>query len=236
MGSITNFTKKNVVTDDVYAAFNNFIFSNDIKVIGKLLHRFKFFEMVKDLPGDIVEIGVFKGSGVASFQKFLEIFCPNSIKKVVGFDIFDASDPAVTLEKDGVNDVSEMKKIYNRVDENELTLESVTRRLDGMNMSNNCILVKGDVETSIPEFLQNNPGFRVSFLYLDADLERPTYSALKQLWDRIVVGGVIVFDEFEYHKFSESEGYDKFIKERGIRCDIRSTNFMSPTAFIIKNN
>ena len=54
--------------------FNELILSNDIKVIGKFLHRFKFFENTKHLAGDIVELGVFKGSGVASFIKFLEIF------------------------------------------------------------------------------------------------------------------------------------------------------------------
>jgi hypothetical protein len=234
--SITNFTKKNTVDDGVYESFNKFIFSNDIKVLGKLLHRFKLFEMVKDLPGDTVEVGVFKGSGIATFQKFNELFCPNSIKKVVGFDIFDATDPNTTLQKDSLNDISEMKKIYDRVDVSELSIEAVRARLDGMNLPSNFILVKGDVETSIPAFLSDNPGFRISLLYLDADLERPTYLALSHLWDRIVPGGLVVFDEFEYHKFSEASGFEKFAKERGIKCDLRSTNFMSPTAFIIKNN
>jgi hypothetical protein len=103
-----------------------------------------------------------------------------------------------------------------------------------MNLSNKCILVAGDVEDSIPEFLNNNPGFRISLLYLDADLERPTYASLSLLWDRIVTGGVIVFDEFEFHRFSESAGFDKFVKERGIACEIKSTNFMSPTAYVVK--
>lgn len=235
MESFTNFTKKNTVRQDVYDAFNSFIFSSDIKVLGKLLHRFRLFELVKDLPGDLVEIGVFKGSGLASFQKFLELFCPNSIKKAVGFDIFDASDPDRALQRDNPNDISEMKKIYNRVDPSELSLGAVQSRLDAMNLSNSCVLVKGDVETSIPEFLEANPGFRISMLYLDADLERPTYVALKHFWDRIVPGGIVVFDEFEYHKFSESGGFDKFRKELGIECTIRSTNFLSPTAYIVKN-
>ena len=127
-----------------------------------------------------------------------------------------------------------MKKIYNRVKISELSIESVQTRLDGMNLSNNCILVKGDVEESIPVFLENNPGFRISLLYIDADLERPTYVSLNLLWDRIVTGGIVIFDEFEFHKFSESCGFDKFIKERKIACDIKSTNFMSPTAYLIK--
>jgi hypothetical protein len=78
---ICNNITKNVPSDDVYRAFNDFIFSSDIKVIGKLLKRFEFFNKTKHLPGDIVEIGVFKGSGIATFSKFLELYCYHSTKK-----------------------------------------------------------------------------------------------------------------------------------------------------------
>ena len=60
-------------SQDLYNSFNNFIFNKDIKVLGKLLHRFKFFELTKHLAGNIVELGVFKVSGIAIFIKFLEI-------------------------------------------------------------------------------------------------------------------------------------------------------------------
>lgn len=36
-----------------------------------------------DLPGDIVECGVFKGAGLAQWAKFLQIHCPGSLKYVV---------------------------------------------------------------------------------------------------------------------------------------------------------
>jgi hypothetical protein len=51
---ICNMNQKNMPSNDVYKSFNEFIFSSDIKLLGKLLHRFEFFQKVKDLPGDIV--------------------------------------------------------------------------------------------------------------------------------------------------------------------------------------
>ena len=39
--------------------------------------------MEQDIFNDIVEVGVFKGSGTATFVKFLEVFMPNSNKKLV---------------------------------------------------------------------------------------------------------------------------------------------------------
>ena len=103
-----------------------------------------------------------------------------------------------------------------------------------MNINKNYILVEGDVEQTIPQFLIENPGLKISLLYIDVDIERPTYAALKYLWDRILPGGVILFDEYEYHKFSESIGVDKFLKEFNIPYDLQSTNFIAPTAFMIK--
>ena len=233
---ICNGNLVNMPSDEVYSAFNSFIFSNDIKVLGKMLHRFNFLNDIMHIPGDIVEVGVFKGSGVATFSKFIEIFCPNSNKKVVGFDIFSPSDANSILDKGASIDKDTMNVVYSKVSENELSIESVENRLQNMNIHKKHILVKGDVEKSIPEYLQQNPGFRISMLYIDVDIEAPTYHALNGLWDRILPGGVIVFDEYEYHKFSESSGVEKFLKERGIPYDLHSTNFMAPTAYFVKKH
>ena len=40
LNAISNENKLNQIEQNVYDDFNNFIFSNDIKLIGKLLHRF----------------------------------------------------------------------------------------------------------------------------------------------------------------------------------------------------
>lgn len=230
---ITNNNSKINTQDSIYNSFNDFIFSNDIKVLGKLLHRYEYFNKVKDLPGDIIEIGVFKGSGIATFSKFLEIYCPNSNKKIIGFDIFQKNSNEI-LSKDIELDKNNMNTVYSRVNSQDLTLESVENRLINMNIHKKYSLIEGDVENTLPIFLEKNPGLRVSLLYIDCDIERPTYFSLKYLWDRLLPGGIILFDEYEYHSFSESNGVDKFLQERNIKYNIKSTNFICPTAYIIK--
>jgi hypothetical protein len=233
MLQITNNNTKLHTDEDIFKSFNHFIFSNDIKVIGKLLHRFEYFNRIKHLAGDIIEVGVFKGSGIATFSKFLEIYCPNSNKKVIGFDIFQQNSHEI-LSKDMKLDKNNMNVVYSRVNMDELTLESVEERLTNMKIHKKYILVQGDVEESLPMFLEKNPGLRVSLLYIDCDIERPTYYSLKYLWDRILPGGIILFDEYEHHSFSESNGVDKFLKENNIKYDIKTTNFMCPTAYLVK--
>ena len=67
---------------------------------------------------------------------------------------------------------------------------------------------------------------------MDLDLEIPTYDTLVNLWDNVTRGGLIVFDEYGYHKWSESKGVDRFIKERNL--EIKSLDFACPTAYIKK--
>jgi hypothetical protein len=235
LNAISNENKLNVIEQDVYDKFNNFIFSDDLKLTGKLLHRFEYFLKTKDLPGDIVEIGVFKGSGISSFMKFVEVYCPNSNKKVLGFDIFDTGDAQSVLNKDNSDDKENMFVVYDRVDHTDLTFESVNNRLLNTGISNDRFkLIKGDVEESMPKYLNENPGFRASLIYIDVDLDRPTYVALKNLWERLLPGGVILFDEYEYHKFSESNGVEKFLREFNIEYNLKSTNWVAPTAYMIK--
>ena len=73
-------------------------------------------------------------------------------------------------------------------------------------------------------------------LYIDVDIERPTYVTLKYFWDRLLPGGIIVFDEYEYHKFSESCGVEKFLKEKNIKYNLKSTNWIAPTCYLIKED
>lgn len=232
---VTNNNLKNNPTQAVYDSFNDFIFSPDTKILGKMLHRFNFYNQVKHLPADIVEGGVFKGTGVSTFIKFLDIFEPNSNRKVIGFDIFDTLDAQKALSKDTDLDKDAMNVVYNRVDHNELSLESVTNRINNTNISSDRYkLVAGDVEETLPIFLKENPGFRISLLYVDFDLDRPVYNILKHLWDRILPNGIVVFDEYEYHKFSESNGVERFLKERGMDFELKTTNWIAPTAYLVK--
>ena len=130
-----------------------------------------------------------------------------------GFDLFDSEKKDDILSKDGEFDKAMMNLVYSKVDSSELSLESVNQRINNMQIQHRHILVKGDCAETMPVFLTDNPGLRVALIYIDVDLERPTYHALINLWERLLPGGIILFDEYEYHKFSESNGVDPFLKE-----------------------
>src|SRR5215207_1459399 len=73
---------------DVWDAYNTLLLGPDVERIRKLLARYELFKLSLQVPGDIVECGVFKGAGLLYWLKLLAIFAPGSAKRVVGFDTF----------------------------------------------------------------------------------------------------------------------------------------------------
>jgi hypothetical protein len=216
----------------LYDAFNDFIMSNDTKVFGKLLARSLIFEEVKNIPGDIVECGVFKGSGLLTFLKLKRYLCPNTYKKVIGFDMFDSNELI-----NGLHDIDKQTMSCLFKDRNFQHEKSYKELLEKKILSygfqeHEFNLIKGDISLTAPEFVDKNPGFKISLLYFDLDLEEPTYDALCVLWDRVSKNGLVVFDEYAYSKWSESKGVDKFFKDKNV--EIVSLNYICPTAYIKK--
>lgn len=218
---------------NIYDSFNDFIFSKDRNVFNKFYSKFLFYEMTKHLHGDIVECGVFKGSGLLSWLKILDINEPHSIKKVVGFDFFDPN--FVDDMPEGL-DKETMKQVFNRVknlDNNDVSLKGIKNKILNAGFHEDKFeLIGGDIKLTSSKYVNERPGMRISILYLDMDLFEPTYCALKNFWNNIVPGGVVVFDEYAYHSWTETNAVDKFVKD--LNLNLIKMNMKAPTAYILK--
>jgi hypothetical protein len=221
------------LNQNIYDSFNNFIFSKDRNIFNKLYSRFYFYNKTEHLLGDIVECGVFKGSGLFSWIKMLDMNEPNSIKKVIGFDFFD---PNFVNDISNKTDRETMKQVFDRCSDlqiSDVSLSGIESKLDSAGFKKTKYeLVAGDISQTTKKFVDERPGFRISILYMDLDLDEPTYNTLNNLWDRVVIGGIVVFDEHAYHSWSESNAVDRFVKEKNLT--IYRTDIQTPTAYIIK--
>ena len=219
-----------VLPQNVYDSFNSFIFSADKKLLGKLQSKQYFCSLTKHVPGDIVELGVFKGSGLIAWLKTLEFNDPAS-KQVIGFDSFDHKalvESINTRDKETMNDLFEKRKFNNKGYEVTLTkmLSEIGYGADKYK------LVAGNVQITLKTFLDENPGFRASIINFDMDLEEPTEYALNILWSRVPKGGVLIFDEYGIHEWTESNAVDRFVEKNNLTL-IR-TPWAAPTAYIVK--
>jgi|SRR3989344_1756659 len=219
-------------SQELYDAFNSFIFDPDTKVLGKLAARILLAERTRKVPGDIVECGVFKGSGMASWLKIKKLLFPNSVKKVIGFDFFDTQSLVKSLsgkDRDRMKELFEERNFEHDAGGQEL----IKKSLEAAGFTEaDFELVKGDISKTAQEFVRERPGFKISLLYLDLDVEEPTYETLKALWPRVSKGGLVVFDEYAWHQWSEAIGADKFFADKDEKIEI--LDFLGPSAYVVK--
>jgi len=219
-----------ITQQDVYNCYNGFMFSDNKIVFNKMTKRIELYHEIKELVGDIVECGVFKGSGMALWLKLKELYEPHGILKVLGFDFFE---PQLLLDQLEDNNKEMMNIILNRVDHNDLSLDSVTKNLSYFN-TEDYLLIKGDAVEKCTEYYNVNVGARIKLLYMDLDLGKPTLEILKVLWDKIVLNGIVVFDEYSYHKWDESNGVDMFLNTIEGQYKLYNTKIYAPTMYIQK--
>jgi hypothetical protein len=229
---INNSIKLDVSTQQsVYDGFNSFIFNKDLKVFGKLIARTNLFNEVKDIPGDIIECGVYKGSGIFTWLKLKQVLLASSNRKIIGFDMFDENKLLSIL--DG-KDLTTMKDLFQDRKFEYLSYKDTLTKMIQESGFTDCDfeLIEGDVCKTSHEYVKERPGLRISLLYLDMDIEKPTYEALSAFWPKISKGGLVVLDEYACHQWTESDGVDRFLSENNLQ--IKMLNYSAPTAYIKK--
>ena len=94
-------------------------------------------------------------------------------------------------------------------------------------------LIKGNACETIPRYVEENRGMRISILHLDFDTYEPTLIALQSFWPLVVRGGIVLCDEYGIRGWGESEALDEFFKDKEIKIQ-KVPHSTKPTAFIIK--
>lgn len=127
------------------------------------------------LEGDVAEIGVYKG-GTA---KLLALSCPD--KTIHLFDTFQGmpakDDPSIDFHKEG--------------DFNDTSLEAVR---DALSDCNDVKFYPG----MFPDTVDSTISEKFSLVHSDVDLYQCNVDVLEYFYPRLVPGGIIVFDDYEW--------------------------------------
>ncbi len=213
----------------IWDCYNSLLLSADVDRIRKLLVRYELFKLSLDIPGDIVECGVFRGVGLMYWLKLLQIFAPGSRKKVIAFDTFASFEPPTLLPYERDN----ARKYEGEAGLAGITVDEVRAVVKTAGFENRTELVPGDLQQMAREYVASNPGFRISLLHLDADTFAATKAALEVFWPIVVRGGVVVFDEYACRGWGESDAVDQFFAETQVRLQI-VPHSSQPTAWCVK--
>ena len=63
--------------------YDKFLKDTNLSRLQKILARYELFRKIIDIPGDICECGVFKGSGIFTWVKLMMLFKPNNKFNVI---------------------------------------------------------------------------------------------------------------------------------------------------------
>jgi len=198
----------------------------------KQLHRFWLQEAVnfmlqRGTDGDFLEFGVKYGSTAAIIAKFVkgQGFCFDTFS---GFPNYSEMDAPTEGKKRRME-----RKLKGRTD----VFKACKKNLIKQGVIDRCVLVRGDICETLPEFMteEDNDNLCFAFMHIDTDLYDPANLALKVCWDKLLPDGVVyLHDYFDSHWPGIKIAVDDFVKQN--KCGL----FVFPreelcSAIILKN-
>ena len=205
------------------------VFSTRVGV-QSLITRYELYKMVLNVPGDIIECGVYQGNSflwLANLSVILEPYAIN--RRFIGFDTFEGFS--------SIDDSADPKDISSQhfSDTNYQIIIKSLENLDALRPVNKVRrfeLVKGDIVTTLPQYVTKHPWMTCAMLILDSDLYKPTMTALKTVLPIMPKGSVIVFDEYNYQNFpGETQAVRELFDLN--KLEVRKFNYESCTAYAV---
>lgn len=158
------------------------------------------------VPGHIAEFGSWRGANLLFMAKLLRILDTNGCKGVHCFDSFEGLQTFRPQDRSTSSDRGRYTG----------SLEELKDMIDLYGMDDEITIHVGDVSETVPAFLEEQPAFSLSFVYLDMDLYHPTKDVLEAVHGRLSRGGLIALDEWNYETFpGETEAVREFLARHG---------------------
>ena len=142
---------------------------------------YELFKLVLNIPGDVAECGVYKGSSAFFLGRHISKLCLD--KRLCLFDSFKGLSTPEILDgswwKKG-----DLKSSIDEVNENLSQLGDVS--------------FVDIYEGWIPDRFYEVADRRFCFVHIDLDLAKPTLSAVKFFYSRLSYGGIMLLDDYGF--------------------------------------
>ncbi len=215
----------NFETDKMFEYENGFYATSTESRFGKLLAHYELYKRIINLPGDVVECGLFKGNSFFRFAHFRDLLESKNSRKLVGFDIFGIF-PKTEYE----NDKKYLDNFISGAGESSIALEEIEKIMEYKKIDN-YEFVKGDINITIPKYCKENTHQKISLLHIDTDVYEPAVTILENMYERVVSGGIIIFDDYGTFP-GETKAVDDFFKNK--KENVQKLSLGLTPSFIIK--
>lgn len=171
----------------------------------------------KNIVGDYVECGVWKGGNLIIFKKFLDDENNENINniKIYAYDTFSGMTQPDKNDFDLQNKKSASSFLKSNSKKSNLwgicNLSDVKKNLTEFIDIKNINFVEGPVEKTLDS--ENNLPKKISLLRLDTDWYSSTKKELEKLYERVLPGGVIIIDDYGHWNGSR-KAVDEFFSKK----------------------
>jgi len=171
-----------------------------------------------NIPGDVVECGVWKGGSMVAIARTL-LEQKSDVRRLYLFDTFNGMTAPTPADEDlrGANAQSLLEAAQDHKTSANIwavaPLESVkgVMQVTGYD-SQKVVYVEGRVEDTIPAQAPS----QIALLRLDTDWYESTYHELVHLFPRLSVGGVLLLDDYG-HWQGARRAVDQYLAENKVR-------------------
>jgi len=160
------------------------------------------------LPGDFVECGV--NAGFLSSGIMCDLDWDSREKIFYLLDTFSGIDSNLASQEELRDGIIEKNK--NLIDTGFYVTSSNDVKLNFSEWKNIEI-----IEGTIPNTLSLIKAEKISFLHIDLNCAYPEVASLKYLWNKLVIGAIVLLDDYAYHGYEHQKySIDQFAIESKI--------------------
>lgn len=176
---------------DIFSFENNFYLNVSPKRLSKFITRLDLYKRILNLRGEIVECGVFKGISLMQLVKIRSIIENDFSRKIIAFDTFSKFPDGQDKEERRI-----LKKFIKEAGDKSISKTKLTSLLKRLNLNNNVELIKGNILKTGKKFINDNPALKIALLHIDVDLYDSTKSVLENFYPNVVLGGIVILDDY----------------------------------------
>ena len=204
--------------------------------LARIFGIFEIYNKISNVPGSILDIGTWRGETMVICENLRAILEPfNKQRRIFGFDTFEGYK--------GFKENETKSDLHNEGTYNvEKGYEKLLQELIGYHEGNNVMghlkihkVIKGDIRKTLPDFMLKNDNEIIALAFFDLNNYEPTSSSFKEVYKRLVKGGIVGFWQLTRDPeivSAEGKFYNDYISK--LPFTIRKSNYYPSLSYIIK--
>lgn len=177
------------------------------------------------LSGDVVECGVYRGASLRQIARTVREIAPE--RSIYCLDSFQGF-PESGITGADVRFLRPKERLLGKFKDANDVPRRLTRFAQCFDI--NLFLKQGYFEHTLPELT----GISIAFLHIDCDTYEGHKEVLEALFDKLVPGGIVVFDDYRAEAWpGATKAVDEFLAGRPEKVQL-STARTSPAWYVVK--